>query len=95
MRLLLGAALRAAERRWWWCLMRCHGLLRLVWVTDALLRGGRVAGWDDAPPVAASATGRVVTACSVDVAEASMGWEEGWEGEEVEVVRSVVRSTRL
>ena len=36
-RLLLGAALRAAERRWWWCLMRCYGLLRLAWVTDALL----------------------------------------------------------
>ena len=43
-RLLQGAALCAAERRWWWCLMRCYGLLRLAWVTDALLRGVHTAG---------------------------------------------------
>ena len=45
--------------------------------------------------MAASATGWVVTACSVDAAEASIGWEVGWEREGVEVVRSVVRSARL
>jgi hypothetical protein len=71
----------------------------LLWAAAASLGdwrtpGGRTYGWDDAPPVTVSATGRAVTACSVDVAEASMGWEVGWEGEGVEVVRSVVRSVR-
>ena len=66
----------------------------LLWAAAASLGdwrtpGGRTYGWDDAPPVAASATERAVTACRVDAAEASIGWEVGWER------RGTLKSTKL